>query len=170
MITVASTPSSDISIRQSNLKAFAGVGAATVVDLWSITGTVDVLRIWGVVTTTLANKVHTAAYFRLSDGTLTPAITLATGVTLSGLPVGTTISKDGLAAAALTLSDASAGVIVEPAAAAGGLESAFRIVQKSGTTTKIQYVYSTTDNPTSGGMRFWIEYQPMSSDAAVAAL
>src|ERR1035437_9452069 len=65
--------------------------------LFHIVGAVEIRGLWGVVTTTIGVN-HTAAYFRLNDQAVTPAITLATGITLSGLAVGTTFTKKGLAA------------------------------------------------------------------------
>jgi len=73
------------------------------VTCFTVTGSIYVHRLYGVVTTVLSSN-HTAAHWRLEDGTNTPAVTLATGTTLSAATVGSVISKNGLAAAALTLS------------------------------------------------------------------
>ena len=65
------------------------------VPLFRITGSIYVKRLYGVVTTVLGPN-HTAAHWRLEDGTNTPAVTLATGTTLSSANVGSIIQKKGV--------------------------------------------------------------------------
>ena len=81
--------------------------------LWTVTGAVEVLKLGGVVTTVLGTNV-TAAHFRIDDQTAQPAITVATGSTLSSLAAGTVIFKSGLAAASYTTIDNAAGRVNRP--------------------------------------------------------
>lgn len=146
-------------------------GSNTTVNapIFTITGTVLITQLFGVVTTDLGAN-HTAAFWRLNDQTAQPAITLATGTTLSAVKAGSVIVKKGLAAAALTLLDNAAGRVSEPTTLETDYFSPFVAVKKTAATTQIEYNYTTTDTPTSGVIQFFVNYQPLSADGLVAAV
>lgn len=146
-----------------------GSNTTVVVPIFGITGTVEVRGIWGVVTTDLGAN-NTAAYWRLNDQAAQVNITLNTGTTLSAVKAGSTITKKGLAAAALTLLDNSAGRVSEPTTLETTYLSPFMIMKKTGAATNIEFVYTTTDTPTSGAIKFFLRWLPISSDANVTAL
>ena len=150
-------------------QTFSGNNTTVYVPIFSITGTVEIRGLWGVVTTTMGVN-HTAAYFRLNDQGAQVAITAASGVTLSGLAVGTTIVKKGVAATAVTLLDNAAGRVSEPTTLETPFFSPFVVMKKTGAATNIEYVYSTTDNPTTGAMTFYVRWLPVSLDGSIAAL
>ncbi len=137
--------------------------------LFGLTGTVEVLRLWGVITTTLGAN-HTAAYWRLNDQTAQVNITLNTGTTLSAKTAGSVIVKNGLAAAALVLLDNAAGKVSEPTTLETMYFSPFVLTKKTAATTNIEYTYTTTDAPTSGVIQHFVEYRPLSADGALVAL
>jgi hypothetical protein len=144
----------------SNSKTLVGTGAAVAVPIFHVTGTVQVLAIWGNITTVLGN--NTAAYWRLNDQSAQVSITLSTGTTLTSNPVGSTIVKKGLAAAALTLLDSINGAVSEPTTLETPYFSPFVVVQKTaGVTTDIEFVYTTTDTPTTGVINFYVQYIPI---------
>jgi len=145
------------------------VGNNTTVNtpIFRITGTVQVVALYGVVTTTIGAN-HTAGLYRLNDQTAQVAITTS-GATLSGLAVGTTIVKKGLAAAALTLLDNAAGRVSEPTTLETSYFSPFVIMKKNGANTDIEYGYATTDTPTSGVIQHFLVWMPVSQDANVVA-
>ncbi len=74
------------------------------VTMFTLTGTVQVLALWGEVTTVISAN-HTAGFVELFDSTASPDITLATGITLPALAVGTIVYKEGLTGAALQFSE-----------------------------------------------------------------
>jgi hypothetical protein len=129
-----------------------------------------ITRIWGVVTTTFGTN-HTAAHWRINDQTATDqVITAAAGTNLSAISAGALILKDGLAAAALTYKSADAASLLEPTTLQTLIFSPFVVVQKTGAIqTDIEYVYTTTDEPTEGAMRFFVSYYPLSDDGLVEA-
>ena len=135
--------------------------------MFTITGTILVKKIWGVVTTVLSAN-QTAAHLRLNDQTATVNITLAAGVALSGAGVGSSITKKGLVGAALVLNSNAAGGISEPTTLETLFFEEFVIWKKTGATTTIDHRYTTTDAPSSGAIQYFMEWQPMSADAAVA--
>lgn len=135
--------------------------------LWTVTGTVEIRALWGVVTTALGSN-HTAAYWQINDQTATPDITLATGTTLSSAAAGSVIVKKGLAGAALTLLDNSAGRVSEPTTLETTYFSPFLVTKKTGAVTTIDYTYSTTNSPTTGVIQFFCRWLPISEDGAVA--
>lgn len=146
-----------------------GSNATVATPLFHVTGTVQILGISGVVTTDLGAN-HTAAYWRLNDQTAQVNITLNTGTTLSAVKAGSTIVKKGLAAAALTLLDNSAGRVSEPTTLETVYFSPFVAMKKTAATTDIEYVYTTTDTPTSGVIQFFVQWYPISADGRITPI
>lgn len=153
----------------SSSKTLTGNNTTVAVPVFHVTGSVQVLALWGNVTTVLGAN-NTAAYWRLNDQSAQVDITLSTGTTLSALTVGSTIVKKGLAGAALTALSAAAGRVSEPTTLETPYFSPFVAVQKTGgVTTDIEFVYSTTDTPTSGVINFYVQYLPIGSGSKITA-
>lgn len=152
-----------------NSKTLTGNNTTVAVPVFSVTGTVSVVSLYGVVTTDLGAN-NTAAYWRLNDQTAQPAITLVTGTTLSAIKAGSTIVKKGLAAAALVLLDNAAGRVSEPTTLETTYFSPFVATKKTAAETDIEFVYSTTDAPTSGAIQFFCVWLPVSADGKITAL
>lgn len=151
-------------------KTLTGNNTTVAVPIFSITGTVQCIGIWGVVTTVLGAN-NTAAYWRLNDGSAQSNITVNTGTTLSTASVGSLIVKKDLASAALTLVSASQERVSEPTTLETAYLSSFVLMQKTGgVATNVEFVYSTTDTPTSGTINFSIGYVPLSPDGNIVAL
>lgn len=154
----------------SNSKTLSANLATATVPVFGFTGTVRVTKLYGIVTTTLGAN-HTGVYLRLNDQTTQINLTLNTvGSTLSAFGVGAWFGKTGLNTLLLSVKNNNAGVMTEALSAATLLFSEFTVIKKLGAATNIEYIYSTTDTPTSGVIQFFCEYQPLSSDGAVAAL
>ena len=139
------------------------------VPIYTIIGTVEIRGLWGVVTTVLGAN-NTAAYFRLNDGTAQSNITVNTGTTLSAAAVGSTLVKKDVASAALTLLTSAQERVSEPTTLETTYFSPFIAVAKNGVTTNIEFVYSTTDTPTSGVIQFFLRWLPVSNGSSVTAL
>ena len=153
-----------------NSKTLVGNGATVAVPLFSVTGSVMINAIYGVVTTVLGAN-NTAAYWRLNDQTAQVSITASSGTTLSAAAVGGTIVKKGLAAAALTFLDAAAGRVSEPTTLETPYFSPFTVVQKTGgVATNIEFVYTTSDTPTSGTIAFAVSWVPLTLGSGIATL
>jgi len=138
------------------------------VPLFTVTGDVQVLSLYGVVTTALGSNI-TAAYWRANDQTAQAAISLATGTTLSSFTAGSLLTRRSLVSVALVGTNANAGAVVDPVAAtAPGLFMPFAVVQKTGgITTDIEFVYTTTNTPTSGAIEFFIGWVPLSANGVI---
>src|ERR1700689_2214057 len=121
-------------------KVFVGNNTSVTVPLFTVTGMIEVRGLWATVTTALGN--HTAAYFRLNDGTNTPAVTLSTGTSLTNAAVGSDLYKKGLAAAAVTFASSAAAVISEPTTLETTFFSPFIINANQTATTKLEYGYT----------------------------
>ena len=152
----------------SNNKVFTGNNTTVNVPIFTVTGAVEIRGIWGVITTTLGN--HTAAYWRVNDSTNTPAITLATGTTLSSKTAGGVIVKKGLAAAALVLLDTAAAVVSEPTTLETPYFSPFVVNANVSATSNIEYTYTTTDTPTSGAITFYVRFIPVSQGGVISII
>lgn len=149
-------------------QTLSGSNTTVVTAVFTITGTVEIRALGGVVTTVIGAN-HTAGLYRLNDQTAQVAIT-ASGATLSGLAAGTTIVKKGLAAAALTLLDNAAGRVSEPTTLETTYFSPFTVMKKTGALTQIEYSYATTDTPTSGVIQHFVKFLPISADGNVVAV
>jgi hypothetical protein len=143
-----------------------GSNATVVVPIFTLTGSVMLTRLWGVVTTNIGVN-HTAASWRLNDQTAQVYLTAVGGTTLSAIKAGSVIVKDKLVAVALTKLDNAAGVVSETATAGIPVFSPVVLVKKTAATTQIEYRYATTDTPTTGAIRFYASYLPISDDGAL---
>jgi len=153
-----------------NTLTFTGSNTTVATPIFDVTGTVELLKLWGIVTVVLGAS-HTAAHWRINDHTSTAVvITKATGTDLSSAPVGSLILANVLAATALTLKSSAAGAMLQPAVVNSQIWSPSVLTQKTGgIVTHIEYVYSTTDTPTSGSIQFFAGYLPLSEDGKLAA-
>lgn len=140
-------------------------------SLFTITGDVYVVSLYGVVTTALGAN-NTAAYWRINDGSAQASISLSTGTTLSAAPAGSLIVRDSIASVALALKSASAAGVQDPVAAtAPSLFMPFALVQKTGNVTStVEFLYTTTDTPTTGAIDFYIGWVPLTTGATVTSL
>lgn len=136
--------------------------------VFTVTGSVLVLAIWGEVTTVISAN-HTAGHLRTNDQTATIDITeAATGVTLSALAVGTVVYKESLAAVILKLLDNAAAKMEEPASAGQPAMSPFIVTKKTAAATTIDYRYATTDAPSTGAILWHALWIPLSADGNLA--
>lgn len=152
-----------------NTLTFTGSNTTVATPVFRITGSIEVRALWGVVTTALGSN-HTAAHWRLNDQTAQPVITLVTGTTLSSIAAGSVIVKKGLVGAALAKLDNAAGVISEPTTLETPYFSPFVFVKKTAATTDIEYVYTTTQTPTTGAIQFFVRWLPITVDGNVIAV
>lgn len=139
------------------------------VPLFTVVGSVQVLALYGVVTTALSSNI-TAAYWRQNDGTAQQAISLATGTTLSSFAVGSTIVRRSLVSVALAGTSTATGTVTDPiAATAPGSFMPFILAQKTGgVTTNVEFVYTTTNTPASGAIKFYIGWVPLTPESSLS--
>lgn len=150
-------------------KTLTGSGATVNVAIFTITGQVLVNAIYGIVTTVLGN--NTAAYWRLNDSTAQSNITLNTGTTLTGAVAGGIFVKKGLATSALVLLDATQERVSEPTTLETMYFSPFVAGQKTaGVATNIEFVYTTSDTPTTGAISFYASWVPLSIGGNLVAV
>lgn len=149
---------------------FTGDDETVETPIFTITGVVMITRIWGVVTTDFGVN-HTDAHWRINDQTATDqVITKSTTLDLSAISAGACIFKHGLAAAVAKYASADAAVSIEPTTLETQMFTPFIVTQKTGSIqTDIEYVYTTSDEPTSGAMRFFVSYYPLSDDGLIEA-
>lgn len=152
-------------------QTLSGNNTTVSTPLFRVTGTVQVTQLYAIVTTALGSNV-TAAYWRSNDQTAQIAISLATGTTLSSFAVGSTLTRRSLVSVALAGDNASAAKVIDPVAAtAPAVHMPFLVVQKTaGVQTDIEFTYTTTNTPTSGVIRHFVEWQPLSDGATLVAV
>lgn len=154
-------------ILPSNIQTFTTTGTVAV-PIFHITGAVEIRGLWGVITTVLGN--HTAAYWRINDQAGQSDITASSGTALTSKAAGSVIVKKGLAAAALTLLDNATRIISEPTTLETIYFSPFILVKKTGAVTDIEYVYTTSENPTTGAIQFFARFLPVTTDGTLTAV
>lgn len=149
-------------------QTLSGSNTTVATDLFKVTGSVLITRLYAVVETVLGSNV-TAAYYRTDDQTAQVSISLSTGVTLSSFAVGSMVTRKSVVSVALSADNASAAKVIDPVAAtAPDVHMPFEVVQKTGgVETDIQFVYTTTNTPTSGVLRHYIEYIPLTADSRI---
>lgn len=157
--------------KASKTQTLSGSNTTVATPLFRITGTVKITELYAIVKTALGSNV-TAAYWRQNDQTAQVDVSLASGTTISSAAVGSALYRRGTAASALTLANASAGRISDPI---GGSSTEaftpFMSVQKTaGVNTDIEFVYTTTNTPTSGVIQHFVEWQPLSEGATLTVL
>lgn len=133
--------------------------------LFTLTGSVMLTRIWGVVTTDLGSN-HTAASLRLNDQTAQVYLTAVGGTTLSSIKAGSMVVKDKLVAVAVTKIDNVAGAVTETATAGIPVFSPVVLTKKTAAVTQIEYRYI-TNNTSLGAMTFYASYLPLTADGAL---
>ena len=140
-------------------------------SVFRVTGSVKVLALYGIVTTALGSNI-TAAHWRTYDQTATLPISAAAGTTLSSFAVGSLITRKSLVTVALTGDNASAAKVTDPVAAtAPDVFMPFIVTQKTGSvTTDIQFVYTTTNTPTSGAIEHHLGWLPLTEGSSVAVV
>jgi hypothetical protein len=135
-----------------NTKVLSANNATANVNLFKVFGSVNVKKIYGVLTakTTLTNM--TAVSFDMNDATATVQLTKNDGVMSTAL-VGATIAKTAVATTTASINLAATGTIID----APLVE--FIATQKNGANTHIRFTYTTTDAPIAATMKFFVEYE-----------
>jgi hypothetical protein len=148
-----------------------GNNTTVATPLFRVTGSVKVIALYGIVTTALGSNI-TAAHWRVNDQSATTPISLATGTTLNNSPVGSTLTRLSLVSVALATGNAGSARVTDPVAAtAPDVFMPFIVVQKvGGVNTDIEFVYTTTNTPTSGAITFYVMYAPLTDDSSLVAL
>lgn len=135
------------------------------VNLFKLTGSVIVKKIYGVLTadTTLTNM--TAVSFDMNDATATVQLTKADGV-MSTAVVGAVIAKQAANTTTASINLAATGTIMD-GVASGFYE--FVATQKNGANTHIRFTYTTTDAPINATMKFFVEYESINGGSLAIA-
>lgn len=150
-------------------KTLIGNNTTVAVPLFTVTGQVEIKELWAVVTTVLGSNL-TATHFRLNDQTAQPVLTAAAGTTLSSLAAGSTFYKRGLVATALVAIDNAAGRVNEATAVNLDNFSPAIVTKKLAALTQVEFVYTTTNTPTSGVIQFFAKWQAKSADGNLVAV
>lgn len=137
------------------------------VNVFQLTGTVEVLSLHGEVTvaTTLTNC--TAAYFDLWDGTVSVPLSKTTGGVLSGCGVGSFFIRDSDSATEISVLNNNQGRVKE-ATTGTRLRSNFLVIQKISTNTYIRFNYTTTDAPINAQVLIGITWSDIDSGNLIA--
>lgn len=149
-------------------KTLSGSNTTTAVPIYTVTGQVEITALYGVITTALGN--NTAAYWRTNDGSTQNNITLNTGTALTNAIVGGVISKKAGVGTALTLTAGTSAQVAESATAGATYFQDFVLYANPLVTSNIEFVYTTTDTPTTGAITFYCRWVPLTSGSSVASI
>lgn len=145
-----------------------GNNATVAVPIYTVIGQVEITALYGVITTALGN--NTTAFWRTNDGSTQNAITVATGTTLTSAIAGGVISKKAGVSTALVLTAGTSGQVIESATAGATYFQDFVIIANPLATTNIEFVYTTTDTPTTGAITFYIRWVPLTPTSNIVGL
>jgi len=140
-----------------------GDGAQTD-NIFTITGTVDILNIWGVCTEATNATDLAACSFAIYDGTATLELTDSGAPTdCSGINVGDVVFKNGASATvALARLNNDAGALSDLT------QTKTRVTKKLAVATYIQFLFNGDVN-TDVDLLFYVRYVPVSADGALVA-
>jgi len=141
-------------------------GATASVNIFQITGTIHIYRLYAEVTNASTFTNCTAASFDLWDSTSAIQITAASGV-LSEVPVGTYIFKSGLATNAFDTNSAQSGSLTEQTYEGSDVFSRFIVTQKTAADTFIRFTYTTSDAPIDAALTVYVEYRELNGGTLV---
>lgn len=149
-------------------QTLVGNNTTVAVPIYTISGKVEITALYGDITTALGN--NTAAYWRTNDGSTQNSITLNTGTSLTSAIKGGIISKKAGVGTALTLTAGTSGQVIESATAGATYFQDFIVIENPLATTNIEFVYSTTDTPTTGAINFYIRWVPLTPNSTIIPL
>lgn len=152
----------------SSIKTLTGNNTTVAVPLYTVTGEVEITALYGVITTVLQN--NTAAYWRTNDGSTQNSITLNTGTTLTNAIAGGVLSKKAGVGTALTLTAGTSAQVTESATAGATYFQDFVIQANPLATSNIEFVYTTTDTPTTGAITFYVRWVPLTPGSSITAI
>lgn len=133
------------------------------VNVFLLTGTVEVLKLHGEITAVTTLNNLTGAFFDLWDGTNSVEITDNTpGTTMSGAAVGSFFTKNADALNALTFANNSQCRVSEGVSSARTFHP-FLITAKTGVPTYIRFRYTTTDTPINAQLEIHCTYADINS-------
>lgn len=157
--------------KASKTQTLSGNNETVATPLFRITGAVKITELYSVVTTIIGSNA-TAAHYRVNDQTTTTAITLATGSTIQNYTPGSIFARTGTVSTALQVKISSQGNVLDPfAATVPDFFMPFVVIQKTGSVqTDIEFVYTTTNTPTSGVIQHFVEWQPLSEGSTLTVL
>lgn len=137
------------------------------VNVFQLTGTVNILALHGEIVTATTLTNCTSVYFDLWDGTNSTAITKTTGASLSGYAAGGFMIKDSDSATALSTVQNNQARVKE-AGTGARLFNEFLCTQKASTNTYIRFNYTTTDAPINATIQVGIVYVDLDNGTVTA--
>lgn len=129
--------------------------------LWTVTGAIFTLGLWGEVTVALSSN-HTSAGFRLVEDAGVSNLT-SINATLSSAPIGSIIGANGNSVSPISL------VLDQARVSSPGTPTYLNLCNTitGQTTSTIEYRYTTTNTPSSGTFDFYLFWTPATSGASV---
>ena len=134
-----------------------GTDGAASIDLFNVTGNIEIKAIWGEFTDVTEVTAITAASFDFDDGGVaTVQLTSAAGTALSGATLHSVFAKQAAAATAITFDKADQVRVSESATGPKAFSGAF-LVSQSETTCQIRLTV-TTDANTNATVRVYVAW------------
>lgn len=140
--------------------------------LFRIYGSVEIVRLYGIVTATIGAATATTSWtLSDSDGSST-AISGAAGTDISDRAPGTLLIRRGLSANVLVIGAASTASVTDVGGAGNKYISSLLVgIEKTGNVASyLNFVYATTSTPTSGAIDFYCGWVPLSAGSRLETL
>ena len=151
-----------------NLTLDNGAGATFTDNLFTITGIIQISHIYGFVVTPISANVTVAYLDLFPTGGAAIEITDNGGTAISSIKVGSLLTKEGIATAAIAVYDSDLGYVSEVATNFNKSFKPFIVAEKDGAVTNIRFVY-TTAGAAIGRIHWHLEWRPLSDEASAVA-
>ena len=145
-----------------------GTSGAASIDLFNITGNIEIKAIWGEFTDVTEVTSITSASFDVDDGAVTAQLTSAAGTALSGAVVHSSFAKQADDGTALTFNKADQIRVSESSTGPKAFSGAF-ITCLNATTCQVRLTV-TTDANTNATVRVYLAWSCRHNGSTVAAV
>jgi len=138
------------------------------VNIFGISGSVLIKKLYAVMTNTTGLTTCTGAFFEIDDGGAQAALTLNDG-DISGAGEGMLITKTDIATATMTINNTLIATVSEAAAVGQNLFQEFIVTQKASQPTYLRFTYATATDLSSLDikMEVVVEYVQLSPGASI---
>lgn len=146
--------------RISKVEVTTTLAGTTDYNMFTVTGSVKIHALWGVVTTIIPAATTAANLNLFPTGGAAIQLTSAAGTDISALPVGSVLLKNAAAASAIAALNNTLGALGET------VPVAFIVTKKTAVVTKIRL--NVTEGNNTGAIKWYCLYEKISEDGLLA--
>lgn len=139
-------------------------------NLFSFTGSIEILSIWGIITSITDITTCTATNFNINDTLNTVQLTTTAGTAISGFSPGSLVMKESIATTAIFAQNASQCRVNDASSSGQEIWSPCIITAGNGLPSNNIRFGFTGDAFTNFEMKFFVRWRPLSDNATLTAV